>query len=562
MKTALYLRVSTEDQAKEGYSLQVQREVLEAFAKKEGFEVYKVYSDDGISGYTSDRPALNALLADAKSGKFGLVLVSKLDRFSRNLRDLLNLVDELCSYGAGFKSAGEPFDTTTSAGKLMFQQLGSFAEFERNRIAERVFPGMVKGVQQGNWQGARYAPYGYTYNKAAKLLEIAPDEAEVVRRIYALYLEGKSTLAIGATLTKKGVRNRKGNYFGTKVIGDILKNPIYTGKIVWNTHHYDKTKKTPKGYKYVKNPANQVITAQGKHTPIISDEAFAQAQQLRAEKRIALHRAKPGDYLLSGLLFCGNCNHKFIGASSVSNHRTKATKKWYRCSSRTHSYATCRNKSVKAEDLEPQLVDMLAILLQSPKLRSQWPNMTLPAIKLPEDQNEAKREVSQLLSDNFAKQAKLTDAYIDGHLAKEVFEAKNKDLMTEGEELKKVSALCDLRQIDREKSADYLTQVHTYLSDGKPQKTKRDSAKKKRLLGLVFRSIKISDKKFKNADFFAPFNYYFLEEKNKCRNRKIQNRPSLRAGAASGSVSSLLDDLLDQLDRTLFPFLKSLYPLP
>jgi site-specific DNA recombinase len=541
MKTALYLRVSTEDQAKEGYSLEVQREVLEAFAKREGLEVYKVYSDDGISGATTNRPALTALLADAKSGKFGLVLVSKLDRFSRNLRDLLNLVEELCSYGAGFKSAGEPFDTTTSAGKLMFQQLGSFAEFERNRIAERVFPGMVKGVQQGNWQGARYAPYGYSYNKVAKLLEIAPDEVEVVRRIYALYLEGKSTLAIGAALTKKGVRNRKGNYFGTKVIGDILKNPIYTGKIVWNTHHYDKTKKTPKGYKYVKNPANQVITAQGKHTHIISAEAFAQAQQLRAEKRIALRKAKPGDYLLSGLLFCGNCNHKFIGASSVSNHRTKATKKWYRCCSRTHSYATCRNKSVKAEDLDPQLADMLAILLQSNKLRSQWPNMTLPAIKLPEDQNEAKREVSQLLSDNFAKQAKLTDAYIDGHLAKEVFEAKNKDLMTEGEELKKVSALCDLRQIDREKSADYLTQVHTYISDGQPQKTKRDTAKTKRLLGLVFRNIKISDKKIKNAEFFAPFNYYFLEEKNKCRNRKIQNLPSLRAGAAPGSVSLLLD---------------------
>ena len=550
MKTALYLRVSTEDQAKEGYSLEVQRETLEAFAKREGFEVYKVYSDDGISGYTSDRrPALAALLADAKGGKFGLVLVAKLDRFSRNLRDLLNLVDELCSYGAGFKSAGEPFDTTTSAGKLMFQQLGSFAEFERNRIAERVFPGMVKGVQRGNWQGARYAPYGYTYNKAAKLLEVTPDEADVVRLIYALYLEGKSTLAIGAALTKKGVRNRKGNYFGTKTIGDILKNPIYTGKIVWNTHHYDKTKKTAKGYKYVKNPANQVITAQGKHTHIISDEAFAQAQQLRAEKRIALRRAKPGDYLLSGLLFCGNCNHKLIGASSVSNHRTKATKKWYRCSSRTHSYTTCRNKSVKAEDLEPQVADMIEILLRNPKLRSQWPNMTLPAIRLPEDQNEAKREVSQRLSDNFAKQAKLTDAYIDGHLSKEVFEAKNKDLMTDGEELKKVSALCELRQIDREKSADYLTQVHTYISDGQPQKTKRDTAKTKRLLGLVFRNIKISDKKIKNAVFFAPFNFLFFEEKNKCRNRKIQNLPALRTGATPGSVSSLSDARLTRRTR-------------
>ena len=92
------------------------------------------------------------------------------------MKDLLDLVDELSSYGVGFKSATEPLGTTTSAGKLMFQQLGSFAEFERNRIAERVFPGMVKGVQQGNWQGARYAPYGYRYNKEKKLLEI--DEKE------------------------------------------------------------------------------------------------------------------------------------------------------------------------------------------------------------------------------------------------------------------------------------------------------------------------------------------------------------------------------------------------
>ena len=169
MKIAFYIRVSTEDQAKEGYSLEVQREYLESFAKREGFEIFKVYQDDGISGYSTERPTLKELLKDAKGRKFDLVLVYKIDRFSRNLKDLLNLVDELSSSGVGFKSATEPFDTTTSAGKLMFQQLGSFAEFERNRIAERVFPGMVKGVQRGNWQGARYAPYGYKYNKEKKL---------------------------------------------------------------------------------------------------------------------------------------------------------------------------------------------------------------------------------------------------------------------------------------------------------------------------------------------------------------------------------------------------------
>src|SRR4030042_3685979 len=180
LRSAIYIRVSTEDQAKEGYSLEVQREYLEAFAKRETLEIFRVYQDDGISGYSTERPALKTLLKDAKEKKFNLVLVYKIDRFSRNLKDLLNLVDELSSYGVGFKSATEPFDTTTSAGKLMFQQLGSFAEFERNRIAERVFPGMVKGVQQGNWQGARYAPYGYRYAKEKKLLEVDEQEAKVV----------------------------------------------------------------------------------------------------------------------------------------------------------------------------------------------------------------------------------------------------------------------------------------------------------------------------------------------------------------------------------------------
>src|SRR3989338_7590165 len=210
MNIAIYVRVSTEDQAKEGYSLEVQKEHLESFANREGYEVFRVYCDDGVSAYSTRRPALQALFADAKAKRFELVVVHKIDRFSRNLKDLLMLVDELSYYGVAFKSATEPFDTTTSAGMLMFQQLGSFAEFERNRIAERVFPGMLKGVQQGNWQGARYSPYGYRYNKANKLLEIEEREANIVKLIYAMYLSGKSTHDIAAYLDRKGYKTRTG----------------------------------------------------------------------------------------------------------------------------------------------------------------------------------------------------------------------------------------------------------------------------------------------------------------------------------------------------------------
>ena len=323
MKIAIYTRVSTEDQAKEGYSLEVQREYLEAFAKREGYEVFKVYCDEGISAYSTRRPALQELLSNAKAKKFSLVLVHKIDRFSRKLKDLLMLVDELSSYGVAFKSATEPFDSTTSAGKLMFQQLGSFAEFERNRIAERVFPGMVKGVQQGNWQGARFVPFGYTYDKAKKLLEIEEREANIVKLIYTMYISGKSTRDIAVYLDKKEYKTRTGKQFYNKFICDILKNRIYTGKIVWNKKHYDKNQKTKKHYKYIKNDPSKIIVAQGKHKPIIDEDDFVEVQKLLANKiRTWRPRVKNKEYLLTGLLTCTKCNHKYNGVSSISNHRT------------------------------------------------------------------------------------------------------------------------------------------------------------------------------------------------------------------------------------------------
>ena len=184
MRVALYTRVSTEDQAREGYSLEVQRTYLLQYAKNFGWDVFcsmsgrDIYMDDGYSGGNMDRPALQRLLFDARNKQFDLILVYKQDRLSRRLKDLLGLLEEIDSLGIGYKSATEPFDTTSSAGKMAIQMLGSCAEFERNRLVERVFPGMVVGVKRGHWQGARYAPYGYRYNKEIKKLEVHPEEAK------------------------------------------------------------------------------------------------------------------------------------------------------------------------------------------------------------------------------------------------------------------------------------------------------------------------------------------------------------------------------------------------
>ena len=535
LRIAIYTRVPTEDQAKEGYSLEVQREYLESFALREGYEVFKVYCDDGISAYSTRRPALQGLLRDAKAKQFDLVLVYKIDRFSRNLKDLLMLVDELFSYGAGFKSATEPFDTTTSAGKLMFQQLGSFAEFERNRIAERVFPGMMKGVQRGNWQGARFAPFGYAYNKAKKLLEVEEREAGIVKLIYTMYISGKSTHDIAAYLDRKGYKTRTGKQFYNKFVCDILKNQIYTGKIVWNKKYYDKNQKTKKHYKYIRNDPSKILIAQGRHKPIIDDEDFAEVQTLLANKtRTWRPRAKNKEYLLTGLITCAKCNHRYTGVSSISNHRLNKKKCWYRCSGPHSSHINCTNRAVKAEDIEPEATKIVAQLVQNERLKqSRCTTGTLQnGANFPHFGENSKIDFSEAedkLKNNQEKQSKLTDAYLENLLSEDVYREKITTFRNEEENLKKLLAGYELREIERERSEGYVNRVKDFLDGYDDNKTTIDFATKKQLAGLLFKNIKIAPAiggalppKRISFFLFAPFNFLFSETERKSQCQKKQ----------------------------------------
>jgi len=550
MKVAIYTRVSTEDQAKEGYSLEVQKEYLESFAMCEGYEVFKVYCDDGISAYSTRRPALQDLLIDAKAKRFKLVLVYKIDRFSRNLKDLLMLVDELSSYGVAFKSATEPFDTTTSAGKLMFQQLGSFAEFERNRIAERVFPGMVKGVQQGNWQGARFSPFGYTYNKQKKLLEIEEREADIVKLIYTMYLAGKSTHEITAYLNKKKYQTRTGKQFYNKFIGDILKNRIYTGKIVWNKKHYDKNQKTKKHYKYIKNDPSKIIIAQGKHKPIIDEQDFEEAQRRLAEKKKTWRpRVKNKEYLLTGLLTCAKCNHRYTGVSSISNHRLNRKKRWYRCLGPYASHIRCTNRAVKAEDIEPEVTKIVAQLVQNKQLQEcRWMTVTLP--KLQEKPVFGKNgkvdpiNLKNKLAENQKKQSKLTDAYLDNLLGEDVFRGKIEELRKEEDELKKLLAGYELMEMERERSEGYINRVKKFLEGYDERLTKVGFEHKRQLAGLLFKNIKIAPPiggaaaaKRISFSLFTPFNFLFSETERKSQCQKNQKLTRIRPKKSTSEPS-------------------------
>ena len=544
MKVAIYTRVSTEDQVREGFSLEVQREYLTNYASQQGYGLYEAYTDEGISAGTMDRPALQKLLKDAKQKKFNLVIVYKIDRLSRRLKDLIEIVDQLEDCGVGFKSATEPFDTTTSAGKLMFQQLGSFAEFERNRLAERVFPGMVKSIQSGNWHGSRNCPTGYTYNKEKKLLEINERESKLVKLVYKLYLEGKSTSEIADHLNDSKRNPRFGRYFYAKYIRDILRNRIYIGEVVWNKNHYDKNQKVGKGLKYVKNDPSKWIIAKGKHQPIISVVDFEKVQKLLDDKNnVPFRRSQKGKFAFSRLIYCEKCNHRFFGASNIANHRTGERKIWYRCGGQQLRHVRCGAGAIREEVIDPIIRLAIQNMLDSDKFKGtspeisrggRWTSMTDPQNdQNPVISNADLASIRNEVKSNQEKQLKLTDLYLNNSLSKTTFEQKNEALRQEEEVLRSKFAGLELLLIEKENSKDYLDRVHNFLGNYDPEKKELDAAAKKEILGLLFKKYIIKSAA-KNAAatvrivpfWYAPFDKIYSEEENTINgNRKGKIAP-------------------------------------
>ncbi len=521
MKIAIYTRVSTEDQARDGYSIEVQQEYLLDHAKRLGWEVYKIYTDDE-SGYSLDRPALKEMLQDAKAKKFELIITYKLDRFSRKLKDLLNIVDELEGFGVAYKSATEPFDTTTSAGKLMFQQLGSFAEFERNRIKERVFPGMIKGVQQGNWQGARYAPYGYHYDKVKKLLEVVPEEADIVKLIYMMYLSNKTTGQIAEYLYRKGYKTRSGGKFNSALVCKILKNQIYLGQLVWNRCHYDTKQHTGTrgGYKYVRNDPSKVIIAQGRHQPIICQEDFDLVQKkLRANRKGVLYRGNVFEYPLTGILYCAKCGYRYQGTSSLSNHKTKKRKRWYKCSCMGTYHIRCSNPSIKAKDIEPKVFDIIKkILAHENIVHGRLDGMVKANIYL--NNSDVRQELDKLnesLNDNLAKQSKLNDAYMDNLLGIEIYKDKVSLLRDEEGKIKAEIGKCKIKLIEKEQSEAYLKTLQLAIDNFDETQNKIEIVEKKEILKLIFKSVEINGGAIVSVRLYPPFQQMYEEVLRKCK---------------------------------------------
>src|SRR5207237_7140907 len=174
------------DEEHQPYSLEAQRERLAAYAKsQEDWRIVRRFTDQA-AGASLERPGLEQALREAQAARFDLLLVYRVDRLSRSVRGLAQLLEQLEQAEVGFRSASEPFDTCSSAGRMMVQMLGVFAEFERATIVERVIAGMERKAARGEWTGGAI-PFGYRLDSERRYLEPEPSEAPVVVEIFERY---------------------------------------------------------------------------------------------------------------------------------------------------------------------------------------------------------------------------------------------------------------------------------------------------------------------------------------------------------------------------------------
>jgi len=319
MKTAIYVRVSTEEQAKEGYSIRAQIDKLKNYIMIKDWEFYKVYADEGISGKNiKDRPAINELIADIKAGRVNNVLVYKIDRLTRSTRDLIDLTDIFKDNSCNFNSLMESIDTQTASGRMFLKIIGIFAEFERENIIERITLACEKKVKEGYSLSYFITSYGYDRENGEKVQTVNQTEAEIVKDIFTMYVHGNMSYnAIAQNLNHRNIKPKLGGTWAHTSIKNILMNPTYIGKVRYSVEN-DK----------------RYFEAEGKHEAILPEELFYEAQNKMGKIKNKSYTKRPkDDNYFSGTIYCGTCGAKLITHGdyrTIENGETKVNG-GYRC---------------------------------------------------------------------------------------------------------------------------------------------------------------------------------------------------------------------------------------
>jgi site-specific DNA recombinase len=437
MRAALYVRVSSEDQAREGYSLVAQQEKLEEYGKKNGYLLNRenIYIDDGYSGKTENRPALRRLSENAQKHNFDVVLVYRLDRFFRNVRLLLESVEMLGQHGVGLKSITEPFDTSTPIGRYVLVNLGAIAELERAIIMERKELGTLKAAQDGKWMGGT-PPYGYRIKRETKKLELVKKDAKVVKMLYNWLVNEKMTLykiqqrinsmsiPTKHDLLSKAKPTGSRCWWRTATLARMFQNEIYAGTFWFRKYKHPTNSRTVENLR----PEEEWVSIPV--PPVVSKTQFELARKQIEENRKLSPRRTERTYLFSKKLYCGLCGGLMVAQYQPPGKSRRTEVKFYTCHKRSkqHTPVLCTQKSIVETRIEVPLWEALKKLLMNPEAMLG----EIETLQKKDDHRPAllakQEQIEKQLKGLESKRERILDLYMEGAIEKAVFLERSRKL--------------------------------------------------------------------------------------------------------------------------------------
>lgn len=441
MKAAIYSRKSKFTE--EGESIENQINMCIDYAKNLlGITEYEIYEDEGFSGSYTNRPQFKQLMKDIKNKKFSHLICYRLDRISRNVADFTSTLELLNEYNCSFISIKEQFDTSTAMGRAMMNVSATFAQLERETIAERIKDNLRELSKTGRWLGGP-APLGYKSieienndsagkNRKKHILKVDEENSYIVHKVFELFLKYKSFQTVSITLENEGIYSRTGKVFSRQLVKQMLNNPVYViadQKILnyfkecgceiykqdcingkYGIMPYNRRDKKGKIV-----PIKDWIISIGEHDGLISSDIWLECQNVSKEiKNIVSNRqCTSGHALLSGLVICKHCGSSMAPRKqkNITADGTETLYRYYSCNLKNKAGNRCDNTALNAYDAEDYVVkkiksttreDILSLYLSSKERSDIKINNKKMIEKLTAQINANKKSISNIVR-NIAK---------------------------------------------------------------------------------------------------------------------------------------------------------------
>jgi len=350
VKVAAYARVSSDKDAML-HSLSSQVSYFSKMIQShDSWKYVGVYSDEGMTGTKIKRDGFQRMIQDAKAGKIDIIVTKSLSRFARNTVDCLKTIREMKAINVDIFFEEQNIHTLSANGEFLISLLAGYAQEESRQCSENTLWRVRKNFKEGKPYGGS-SMLGYKLEKGR--FTVVPEEAEIVRKIFDLYLAGNGFCKIARILTNDGIKSYTGKAWNKSTLGEIISNVTYTGNLhlqkTYRENHMTKKTMRNKGEK-------PLYIVEGNHEPIISQEIFNKAQEIRKVKAVGKSGKRNGPaYPFTGLIYCGECGHLF-------KHKvTKYYESW--CCSQYDELgkAYCASKKIRDDVLRKACAEALGI---------------------------------------------------------------------------------------------------------------------------------------------------------------------------------------------------------